>query len=296
MTNALSNPMVIEVFKPGHHTSMSGAEVSFSSGDLDAMAQSYDPTEHDAPVVVGHPKHDAPAYGWVKGLKFDGRTLKAELDKVDPAFAELVRAGRYRRVSASFYAPDAPTNPKPGSYYLRHVGFLGAQPPAVKGLKPVEFGDVEDGVLDFGETPESELERLRAENATLRSEKSSTADAILRARRIENQAFLESLVVQGKPLPLEKPKLLEFMEHLDDGTILDFGENEGGPVGMKALFRNLLSNLPKQIEFGEIAPADGEDNEFGEVEKNARRITDHVETQRLKGRNISFSEAAAEIL
>jgi hypothetical protein len=29
-------------------------------------------------------------------------------------------------------------------YYLRHVGFLGAQPPAVKGLRAVEFGDWAD--------------------------------------------------------------------------------------------------------------------------------------------------------
>lgn len=39
----------------------------------------------------------------------------------------------------------------PGVYYLRHVGFLGAQPPAVKGLKPVEFADAEDGVVEFGD-------------------------------------------------------------------------------------------------------------------------------------------------
>lgn len=296
MTNARTEPMVIEVFRPGRHTSMSGAEVSFSASDLDAVASGYDPGEHDAPVVVGHPKHDAPAYGWVKDLKFDGRTLKAELDKVDPAFAELVRAGRYRRVSASFYAPNSPANPKPGGYYLRHVGFLGAQPPAVKGLKPVEFGEVEEGILDFGETPESEIERLRAENAALRAEKDNAADTISKARRIQDQAFLESLVAQGKPLPLAKAKLLDFMEHLDEGEILEFAECDGGPVGMKALFMNLLTNLPKQVEFAELAPADEWGDEPGLAEKSARRITEHVETERLKGRNISFSEAAAEIL
>lgn len=30
-------------------------------------------------------------------------------------------------------------NPKPDTYHLRHVGLLGAEPPAVKGLRPVEF-------------------------------------------------------------------------------------------------------------------------------------------------------------
>ncbi len=40
----------------------------------------------------------------------------------------------------------------PGVYYLRHVGFLGAQPPAIKGLAPVEFADDADAVtIEFGE-------------------------------------------------------------------------------------------------------------------------------------------------
>ena len=77
--------------------------------------------------------------------------LQAEPHQVDAAFAELVEAGRYKKISASFYLPDAPNNPVPGVYYLRHVGFLGAQPPAVKGLKAAEFADAEDGVVEFGD-------------------------------------------------------------------------------------------------------------------------------------------------
>lgn len=70
--------------------------------------------------------------------------------------AELGAAGRYKKVSASFYRPDAPCNPKPGAYYLRHVGFLGAQPPAVKSLKAIEFADGEDGdvvTVQFANAP-----------------------------------------------------------------------------------------------------------------------------------------------
>ena len=60
----------------------------------------------------------------------------------------MVAAGRFKKRSASFYTPDSPNNPKPGVYYLRHVGFLGAQPPAVKGLKEVAFAE-DDGVVEF---------------------------------------------------------------------------------------------------------------------------------------------------
>ena len=120
---------------------MRGDVLSFSESDIAATAAAYDPAKHEAPLVIGHPKHDAPAYGWVKSLAASGDGLNAEPHQVDADFAELVASGRYKKISASFYLPDAPNNPVPGVYYLRHVGFLGAQPPAVKGLNPVQFAD-----------------------------------------------------------------------------------------------------------------------------------------------------------
>ncbi len=141
----------LHIFKPGRQTAMSGVTLEFSESDLEASARAYDPAKHEAPIVVGHPKHDAPAYGWVKSLAAGADGLNAEPHQVDANFAELVAAGRYKKISASFYLPDAPNNPVPGVYYLRHVGFLGAQPPAVKGLKQAEFADAEDGVVEFGD-------------------------------------------------------------------------------------------------------------------------------------------------
>lgn len=141
----------LHIFKPGRQTAMSGVTLEFSESDLEASARAYDPAKHEAPIVIGHPKHDAPAYGWVKSLVAGADGLSALPHQVDADFAELVAAGRYKKISASFYLPDAPNNPVPGVYYLRHVGFLGAQPPAVKGLKPAEFADAEDGVVEFGD-------------------------------------------------------------------------------------------------------------------------------------------------
>ncbi|WP_407059179.1 peptidase (plasmid) [Ralstonia syzygii subsp. celebesensis] len=141
----------LHIFKPGRQTAMSGVTLDFCESDLAASARAYDPAKHEAPIVIGHPKHDAPAYGWVKSLTANSDGLSADTHQVDANFAELVTAGRYKKISASFYLPDAPNNPVPGVYYLRHVGFLGAQPPAVKGLKPVEFSDIDDGVVEFSD-------------------------------------------------------------------------------------------------------------------------------------------------
>lgn len=155
----------LHIFKPGKHVATSGDSFSFSESDLTATVLAYDPARHEAPLVIGHPKHDAPAAGWVQSLSASTEGLVATPTQVDPAFAELVSKGSFKKISASFYHPDSPNNPVPGVYYLRHVGFLGAQPPAVKGLRPIELADSDEGVIEFGdfghETSASLWRRLR---------------------------------------------------------------------------------------------------------------------------------------
>lgn len=147
----------IHIFRPGRHTAMQGTTIDFGESDLIATANAYDPARHEAPLVIGHPAADAPAWGWVGSLTADAHGLFAAPRQLDASFAEMVRAGRFKKVSASFYTPDSPHNPVPGVWYLRHVGFLGAAPPAVKGLAPVNFaeGDTDEGCVsfDFAESP-----------------------------------------------------------------------------------------------------------------------------------------------
>jgi len=144
-------PKTLQIFKPGTHTAMSGQTLASSESDLQATCTAYDITKHEAPLVVGHPAHDLPAYGWVQSLTYNEGGIDATPAQVNTDFADMVAAGAFKKISASFYAPNAPSNPVPGVYYLRHVGFLGAQPPAVKGLRAPQFADVEEGVLTFSE-------------------------------------------------------------------------------------------------------------------------------------------------
>lgn len=132
----------VEVFRPGTFKAMNGQEYAFSEADVSAMAGKYDAKAAPAPVVVGHPKHDDPAFGWAQGFEInDDGTLIAELGDLAPEFVSAVEEGRYRKVSMKFFPPDAPNNPAPGSYYPRHIGFLGGAAPAVSGLAPVQFAD-----------------------------------------------------------------------------------------------------------------------------------------------------------
>ena len=141
-----------EIFRAGTRTDNSGRTITITPEQVAAIASHYSPDKHEAPIVVGHPSTNAPAYGWVGSLKAENGTLFADFAQVDDDFAELVKKGRYKKVSASFYPPNHPSNPQPENWYLRHVGFLGAHPPAVKGLAAINFADDEDGVVSFGES------------------------------------------------------------------------------------------------------------------------------------------------
>ncbi len=136
----------IAFFRPGRHTSVDGRAIEFTDAQLAEAASVYDASAHEAPFVIGHPQLNAPAYGWAGGLKFEGGTLYAEPKQVNADFAAMVNAGNFKKVSASWYLPDSPGNPKPGKLYLRHIGFLGAAAPALKGLPDAAFGE-NDGAV-----------------------------------------------------------------------------------------------------------------------------------------------------
>ena len=91
----------IHIFRPGTFRSR-GVARSFSESDIRSIAGAYDPTKHEAPIVVGHPRDDTPAYGWVGGLAADATGLHATPRQIAPTFAEAVQEGRYKKVSAAF--------------------------------------------------------------------------------------------------------------------------------------------------------------------------------------------------
>lgn len=140
----------IEVFRSGQHLAANGKRYSFTPDDVAGIAAAYDRQLAAAPAVLGHPKTDDPAWAWSEGFTVnDAGVLVVDLADIDPAFAEGVEAGRYRYTSLALYEPADPRNPKPGCWYPRHVGFLGAQPPAVKGLAPAFAEDEAADVVEF---------------------------------------------------------------------------------------------------------------------------------------------------
>lgn len=175
----------IEIARTGTFTDSSGREQTFTAGDLDAIARSYDPQKRDAPLCFGHPQSDrAPAFGWVDRLKSEGGRLYASFSQVPDEVRDLVARGRYRHVSMSLM---------PDRVSLRHVALLGAAQPAIDGLAAVEFADGGDAITVEFAAPRGEgdsmsieelqrqvgqltaqLETLKAENASLKKQAESS--------------------------------------------------------------------------------------------------------------------------
>jgi len=123
--------MDFEILKTGKFTSSNGVEKEFNLSDLEKIAADYNPSVSEAPIVIGHPKTNDPAYGWIDSLKVSGDKLIASAKQIVPEFLESLKNGLFKKRSVSL-TPDG---------YLRHVGFLGAELPAVKGLADISFSD-----------------------------------------------------------------------------------------------------------------------------------------------------------
>lgn len=132
----------VDIFTAGTHHDDKGNQHAIDLAFLEQVVANFKPAEHEPPAVIGHPKTDAPAYGWVCGLRVEGDALQAQFCDDDPTFEEMVEKGKFKKRSASFYL-DAAKAPGGRVPQLRHVGFLGAQPPAVKGLREIQFGEGE---------------------------------------------------------------------------------------------------------------------------------------------------------
>lgn len=265
----------LHIFRAGNHGPMQGGTLEFSAADLAASAQAYDPARHEAPIVVGHPKLDAPAYGWVGGLQAEAGNLFAAPRQVEAGFAELVQAGRFKKISASFYTPASPGNPVPGVYYLKHVGFLGAAPPAVKGLRAVAFSDDDDAEIvtvefsapdAFPDPPNTEGSRVTdntAEELARREADLAAREARFAAReaeslRAETAAFADGLVRAGRLPQGLVPRVTAFMDALPPGGEVSFAD-AGTTVREtpRDSLRALLSALPVAVNFTEATPPGG---------------------------------------
>jgi hypothetical protein len=301
--------MWIEVFKAGTHTDSNGKSAEYSAQSLDEIAQTYNSRvalkEQDrAPLVKGHPMSNSPAYGWIDRLARRGNELFAKLDKLSPDILSEVRNGAYRRVSIALY-PDK---------MLRHIGLLGAVPPALNELPLVEFEENSDYELfesdnlnqyETDEKPETvdqasivdQINRLKTENLQLSSE-----IALLRkeSRLKEFRQFADSLIEHPKGALITPSQAQELVDILEMAYSADSAYSEIDSVNTPNVERIKLffSGMKPAITFSEFArsksaPIPPDDN-FAPARVSPDRLALHQRAKEIQCENpgMSYEESA----
>jgi hypothetical protein len=256
----------IEIFRAGSFRDMAGQDHAFTAQDLDDIASSYSGAD-PAPLVVGHPKTDDPAYGWVDRIERDGDRLLAHSKAVDPAFAEWVAKGLFRKVSVKLHTKGSSSNPTPGKLYLKHVGFLGATAPAIPGLKPVAaFADDTDEAVVFefatpkttstketSMTDNPDLAKREAEIAAREAEiakrEAAFAETQAENRKAARTAWVDARIADGRVKPAAKTDTLAFMASIDEGDEIAFAS--GDMASALAWFQKQVEASEPLIAFGE---------------------------------------------
>ena len=187
----------LDVFRAGTHRDSGGSTRAWTEADLDALVAAHragDP----APVVVGHPEHDAPAWGWVESMRRVGDRLQARLRDLDPAFRAAVEAGRYARRSVALAASG-------DGLRLQHLGFLGGAAPAVEGLAPTRFAAPATHTYTFAAPAPGAYAAWRTLARLLRSlrERIVAADGVAAADAALPEYDLETVAEAAQAPPAE---------------------------------------------------------------------------------------------
>jgi predicted transcriptional regulator len=248
----------IEIFHAGSY----GQQGSYTEHDLDRVVSNYDPSFHEAPVVIGTPKDGSPAWAWVAQLKREGTALLGRLTQVQPAFEQMLKQGQFPKRSIAFYRTvNGPS--------LRHIGFLGARPPALEGLPGVAFSSSTQRAIEIEfEGPFADREALFMEKQQssrhflVNHNSAQLSELAKRRQREKNITFSEALTqVAGEWPELTRPgndvTILEFSDGDGNSFLCTFGEptaQSGGSVAERAAKLHELAKdraSKKRISYGE---------------------------------------------
>lgn len=122
----------VEIFKAG---TWNGDK--FTVDDIDAIVDAFGKTGYEVPIKLGHSDDvGGMAWGWVKALRRIGETLIADFIDLPDQLYQAIKDRRFNHISSEIFF-----NVKRGAETFRRalkaVAILGAETPAVAGLKPL---------------------------------------------------------------------------------------------------------------------------------------------------------------
>lgn len=207
----------IELFESGTHKDSRGREKTWTNNELDKIVSNYNESNHEAPITIGHPTSSAPAFGWLQEVKREGNVLLGKFKQVNSEFSEMVQEGLFKKRSISL-TPDC---------NIKHIAFLGAKAPAIKGLKDIEFSHSEQDDFiyesaDFSEWKNSIVARLfqRMRDYFIDKDGLETADTLISSWDIDalkepEKAPVEQSFEEPTQEELDLDKLQQMQAELD---------------------------------------------------------------------------------
>lgn len=292
-------PRWYEVWQAGNYP-----QGNFTENDIQQIVDNYKPEESEAPVVIGHPKNEDPAFGWVEALKREGDKLLARFKQVVPEFAEAVNQGRYKKVSVRL-------RKKENGWNLIHVGFLGAARPQVEGLKPISFSEDDGGInleCDFTKKEDDKVppidekklrEDIRKEMEAEFSDKQGKLEKDLAAtKRQLKVAQFNTFIEENKAKlpPAVRIGLVEFMAGLpEDEETVEFTAKDGDKEKQvkqspMTFFKDFVGRLPDYSPLFKEAPGAEDEGTKRHAEKDFAGAQVDEERMKLHLKAVEFAE------
>lgn len=266
----------VEIFSAG--TWRGSREVKVDGSMLDRIVANFanlnsKVSGFGVPIKLGHnDRIGEPAYGWMSDVQRIGDTLVADFSDVDPQIVDAISKRRYNSVSVEIY-PVVRYAGQVLNDVLGGVALLGAEWPAVKGLKPlssslfaeqpekVELKE-KDTVKTFTEQEHADLiaaevaKTVAAEAVKLAAEKAraDAAEAELakfrdEAEKAEVANIIKTAEAKGQIVPANKKAVEEFAEKVRTAATGDARK------ALLATFKGFVEAMPAKVKFGEAGAA-----------------------------------------
>ena len=249
--------MLCQIFRTGKHVDSKGNEREWTIEDLDKIAYQANNVHKNSPICVGHPQSNSPAYGWLKNVQRIGNGLYCDFKDVQKEFVEAVKKGLFKNRSISL---DKDLN-------IRHLAFLGAQAPAIKGLEQFCFEDDEDTqdieFTNFSDIEEQKEERndkvekieemqnqLAEKDAQIDKLQKQIAEAETAKKVQDFEDFCDKAIEKGNILPKHKESIVNILTACDKMETFNF--SDGGEKDAVSAVKDFVSSL-KIMDFKEIA-------------------------------------------
>jgi hypothetical protein len=277
----------VEIFKVGKWRDAYGREVNVDNAMVDQIVENFASLNSipgfNVPIKLGHNDNvGEPAYGWVSDVRNIDGVLTADFADMDPAIVDAVKKRRYNTVSIEL-RPKVEFQGKTFPNVLSGVALLGAEWPAVKGLKPLSASKfamfaAEGETIRLGQeamtlkftqedadalvlaaetrvTKEYET-KLQAETAkvTAAEQRATVAETALATFRddkdkAEVNGIIELAATAGKLTPANKEKASKFADRILKNTK---GDERKSAI---AEFKELVAAMAPAVKFGEKSVA-----------------------------------------